>query len=115
MIQNKDFSLPLFVAKYLLGSMLLLMSLGVWTAVPIVVRNNYFVDQSTESLNYKGDVLPLILENSKSKYGPYVMQNGSQIDGSQSKLLHVRRPPPPKASPLARRELGHSLFTSSFQ
>ncbi len=50
-----------------------------------VVRHNFFEDQKAETLNYKGEVLALILEKSKAKYGPYVVKKGPQIDWSQSR------------------------------
>jgi hypothetical protein len=61
-----------------------------WTVIsagavePLVVRHNFFLDQNTGALNYKGEVLALILEKSKVKYGPYVMKKGIQQDWSQS-------------------------------
>jgi hypothetical protein len=51
---------------------------------PLVVRHNFFLDQNAGTLNYKGEVLALILEKSKAKYGPYVMKKGVQQDWSQS-------------------------------
>lgn len=53
-------------------------------AGPLVVRHNFFLDQNSGTLNYKGEVLALILEKSKDKYGPYVMKKGAQQDWSQS-------------------------------
>jgi hypothetical protein len=53
-------------------------------AEPLVVRHNFFIDQNSTTLNYKGEVLALILERSKAKYGPYVMKKGAQKDWSQS-------------------------------
>ncbi len=53
-------------------------------AEPLVVRHNFFLDANAGTLNYKGEVLALILEKSKAKYGPYVMKRGAQQDWSQS-------------------------------
>ena len=67
-----------------------LATLLIWTAIPVgaaeplVVRHNFFLDQNAGTLNYKGEVLALILEKSKAKYGPYVMKKGAQQDWSQS-------------------------------
>jgi hypothetical protein len=52
---------------------------------PLRVRHNFFVDQNSEVLNYKGEVLSLLLEKSKSKFGPYRMEKGPHIDWSQSR------------------------------
>jgi hypothetical protein len=64
----------------------LIACLGHWAsaAEPLVVRHNFFLDQNSTSLNYKGEVLALILEKSKAKYGPYVMKKGAQQEWSQS-------------------------------
>lgn len=53
-------------------------------AEPLIVRHNFFLDQNSETLNYKGEVLALILEKSKAKYGPYVMKKNAQQNWSQS-------------------------------
>ena len=67
------------------SSVLVFVSLGVCAADTTVVRHNFYDDQKSETLNYKGEVLALILEKSKAKYGPYVMKKGPQIDWSQSR------------------------------
>lgn len=64
---------------------LVFFSLGVCAAETTVVRHNFFDDQKSETLNYKGEVLALILEKSKAKYGPYAMKKGPPTDSSQSR------------------------------
>ena len=51
----------------------------------MVVKHNFFIDQNSSELNYKGEVLALLLEKSKPKYGPYRMVKGPNIDWSQSR------------------------------
>ena len=57
-------------------------------AEPLVVRHNFYVDQNSETLNYKGEVLALVLEKSKSRYGPYVMKKVDLKDWSQSRVYN---------------------------
>ena len=52
---------------------------------PLRVRHNFFVDQNSDVLNYKGEVLTLLLEKSKARFGPYRMEKGPHINWSQSR------------------------------
>lgn len=58
------------------------------SAEPTVVRHNFFQNEDTQTLNYKGEVLALILEKSKAKYGPYVMERGTQQAWSQRRTYN---------------------------
>lgn len=55
------------------------------SAEPLLVRHNFFVDQNSDVLNYKGEVLSLLLEKSKARFGPYRMEKGPHINWSQSR------------------------------
>ncbi len=77
-------SLQFISAFALAGSVLCCGSSTATAAEPLVVRHNFFLDANVGTLNYKGEVLALILEKSKAKYGPYVMKKGAQQDWSQS-------------------------------
>ena len=54
-------------------------------AEPLLVRHNFFVTPDSQELNYKGEVLTLLLEKSKARYGPYTMKKGAQIGWSQNR------------------------------
>lgn len=56
---------------------------------PTTVRHNFFRDEDSQTLNYKGEVLALILEKSKSRYGPYVLEKGNQQTWSQSRSYNA--------------------------
>lgn len=71
-----------------LGALLFLAALPALGAEPMVVRHNLFADANNKSLNYKGEVLALILEKSKSKYGPFVMLPGTQQAWSQRRAYN---------------------------
>jgi hypothetical protein len=59
-------------------------------AEPLVVWHNFFKNANAEALNYKGEVLALILEKSKAKYGPYVRKKKSvQQDWSQPQSYSI--------------------------
>ncbi len=63
-----------------------LVSLGVsGQAAPLLVRHNLYESADSDTLNYKGEVLVLLLEKSKAKYGPYVLQKNMQQGWSQSR------------------------------
>ena len=52
---------------------------------PLVVKHNFFMSEHSSQLNYKGEVLTLLLEKSKARFGPYVLQKGPQIGWSQNR------------------------------
>ncbi len=54
-------------------------------AAPLLVRHDFFVSAGSDTLNYKGEVLTLLLEKSKGRYGPYVMQRKDQRDWSKNR------------------------------
>jgi hypothetical protein len=54
-------------------------------AEPLLVRHNFFVGPDSNQLNYKGEVLVLLLEKSKSRFGPYVLERGAQVAWSQNR------------------------------
>lgn len=54
-------------------------------AAPLLVRHNLYVSADSNTLNYKGEVLALLLEKSKAKYGPYTLQRNMQLGWSQSR------------------------------
>jgi hypothetical protein len=81
---NKAFSLLSTATPLLFAGLLACPAPVAIAAEPLIVRHNFFLDQNTGTLNYKGEVLALILEKSKGKYGPYVMKKGAQQDWSQS-------------------------------
>ena len=54
---------------------------------PLVVRHNFFEHQSSDQLSYRGQLLELLLEKSKSQYGPYRMERGSAIGYSQNRAF----------------------------
>lgn len=70
------------------SALLFLAALPALGAEPMVVRHNLFTDANNKSLNYKGEVLALILEKSRSKYGPYVMLAGTQQAWSQRRAYN---------------------------
>jgi len=72
----------------LLCASLTVFSRSAIAAEPLVVRHNFYVDQNSETLNYKGEVLALVLEKSKSRYGPYVMKKVDLKDWSQSRTYN---------------------------
>ncbi|MFZ2306116.1 MAG: hypothetical protein WAW73_13780 [Rhodoferax sp.] len=72
----------------LMGMVVLLLALPARGVEPMVVRHNLFADANNKTLNYKGEVLALILEKSKAKYGPYVMLPGSQQAWSQRRAYN---------------------------
>lgn len=76
------------VGLRLMCAMLVVLSLCANAAEPLVVRHNFYVDQNSETLNYKGEVLALVLEKSKSRYGPYVMKKVDLKDWSQSRAYN---------------------------
>jgi hypothetical protein len=57
-------------------------------AETLLVRHNFFQDDAAHSLNYKGEVLELLLEKSKAKYGPYVMYRGEQQTWNQRRAYN---------------------------
>ena len=70
----------------------LLITLGVLVATtgllakePLVIRHNFFDTKETNQLNYKGEVLTLLLEKSKLRYGPYLLQRKELPGWSQSR------------------------------
>ena len=79
-----DFLRPFLANTLLIAGLLACCWPSVAAAEPLVVRHNFFLDANSSTLNYKGEVLALILEKSKAKYGPYVMKRGAQQDWSQS-------------------------------
>ena len=54
-------------------------------SAPLLVRHNFFVSDESSQLNYKGEVLTLLLEKSKARFGPYVLEKGPQIGWSQNR------------------------------
>ena len=52
---------------------------------PLVVRHNFFVSADSDQLNYKGEVLTLLLEKSKARFGPYVLEKSPQAGWSQNR------------------------------
>ena len=72
----------------LLRAALMVFPLCASAAEPLVVRHNFYVDQNSETLNYKGEVLALVLEKSKARYGPYVMKKVDLKDWSQSRAYN---------------------------
>ena len=60
-------------------------TLGVQAAEPLVIRHNFFDTKDANQLSYKGEVLTLLLEKSKAKYGPYVLQKKELPGWSQSR------------------------------
>jgi hypothetical protein len=81
---TKHIPIPSLAAATLLAGLVAGFTPLTMAAEPLVVRHNFFLDASNGTLNYKGEVLTLILEKSKAKYGPYVMKKGAQQDWSQS-------------------------------
>lgn len=57
-------------------------------AAPTIIRHNLYVEHSNSELSYKGEVLQLLLEKSKAKYGPYVMENGQQQGWGQTRAFN---------------------------
>lgn len=72
----------------LLHASLTVFSVCADAAEPLVVRHNFYADQNSETLNYKGEVLALVLEKSKARYGPYVMKKVDLKDWSQSRTYN---------------------------
>ena len=56
-------------------------------AGPLVVRHNFFAEGDTGQLNYKGEVLALLLEKSKARFGPYVLQRKELAGWSQNRIF----------------------------
>lgn len=54
-------------------------------AEPTVIRHDFFESPDSDQLNYKGEVLTLLLEKSKSKFGPYILKRGTTIGWTQSR------------------------------
>ncbi len=54
-------------------------------AAPLLVRHDFFVSAGSNTLNYKGEVLTLLLEKSKGRYGPYVTQRIDQRGWSKNR------------------------------
>ena len=52
---------------------------------PLMVRHNFFINQDSDKLNYRGEVLKLLLEKSKARYGPFTLEKGQQKGWSQNK------------------------------
>ena len=52
---------------------------------PLLVRHNFFINQDSDQLSYRGEVLTLLLEKSKPRFGPYSLQKGAQRGWSQNK------------------------------
>ena len=52
---------------------------------PLLVRHSFFINQDSDQLNYKGEVLTLLLEKSKPRFGPYVMQRDAQKGWNQNR------------------------------
>lgn len=76
------------VAGWVFGGWLALLA-GAQLSAPAVastlVRHNLYVSADSDRLNYKGEVLALLLEKSKAKYGPYTLQKNMQQAWSQSR------------------------------
>ncbi len=63
----------------------LIATAGLQAKEPLVIRHNFFDTKDANQLNYKGEVLTLLLEKSKAKYGPYVLQKKELPGWSQSR------------------------------
>lgn len=79
--------IKLYLVRQLLGLVAAWVSALPLAAVaqPLLVRHNLYVSADSDTLNYKGEVLALLLEKSKAKYGPYVLQKNMQQGWSQSR------------------------------
>jgi hypothetical protein len=84
-MQNPDLLYRTPFVRVLLWAAFMVLSGCALAKEPLVVRHNFFDEQNPAALNYKGEVLALILEKSKDKYGPYLMKKGNQIQASQTR------------------------------
>ena len=53
-----------------------------------VVRHTLYESAESEVLNYKGEILQLVLEKSRAKYGPYVLENGHKKGWGQTRVFN---------------------------
>ncbi len=58
------------------------------TAAPLVVRHNLYEAADSQVLNYRGEILQLVLEKSRAKYGPYVLENGHKKGWGQTRIFN---------------------------
>ncbi|OYT90073.1 MAG: hypothetical protein CFE43_20085, partial [Burkholderiales bacterium PBB3] len=54
-------------------------------SAPLMVRHNFFVSDDSNQLSCKGEVLTLLLEKSKARFGPYVLEKSTQVGWSQNR------------------------------
>lgn len=52
----------------------------------LVVRHHFFANPESQELSYAGEVLTLILEKSKAKYGPYQLEGHGSAGWSQNRV-----------------------------
>lgn len=72
----------------MLGAMWLLVAPVVLQAAePLVIRHNFFSEGDASQLNYKGEVLTLLLEKSKARFGPYVLERKEISGWSQNRAF----------------------------
>lgn len=69
-----------------------LLSLSIWAtpwvlhaAEPLVIRHNLLDSKDARQISYKVEVLTLLLEKSKARYGPYVLENKGRSGWSKSR------------------------------
>lgn len=59
-----------------------------WAAPPTVVRHSLYESPDSTVLNYRGEILQLVLEKSKAKYGPYILENGHKKGWGQTRVFN---------------------------
>ncbi len=72
--------LRLFLSLFLVSA-----PLGLQAAEPLLIRHNFFDAKDASQLSYKGEVLTLLLEKSKARYGPYVLKRQDLPGWSQNR------------------------------
>jgi hypothetical protein len=73
------------VRRFVLSLSLVTAPLVLQASEPLVIRHSFFDTRDSKQLSYKGEVLSLLLEKSKAKYGPYVLERREMPGWSQSR------------------------------
>ncbi len=61
--------------------------LGAQAQEPLRIRHNFYDTEDASQLSYKGEVLTLLLEKSKARYGPYVLEKKEITGWSQNRAF----------------------------
>jgi len=65
--------------RALFGIAFLVAAAGTWAQTPLVIRHNFTAQQNATELSYEEEVLRLVLEKSRAKYGPFELREAEGI------------------------------------